>query len=34
MIRQVYKGQATTFVHKALMIGDKINIDGPLVTFI
>lgn len=33
MIRQVYKGQATTFVHKALMIGDKINIDGPFGDF-
>lgn len=33
MIRQVTKGAATTFVHKALMIGDKIDIDGPFGDF-
>lgn len=33
MIRQVYKGAATTFVHKALMVGDKMNIDGPFGDF-
>lgn len=33
MIRQVYKGAATTFVHKALMVGDKINLDGPFGDF-
>ncbi|HKL95226.1 MAG TPA: 2Fe-2S iron-sulfur cluster binding domain-containing protein [Haploplasma sp.] len=33
MIRQVYKGEATTFVHKALIVGDTINIDGPFGDF-
>lgn len=33
MIRQVYKGAATTFVHKALMEKDTIDIDGPFGDF-
>lgn len=33
MIRAVYKGEATTFVHKALMVGDNIKIDGPFGDF-
>lgn len=33
IIRQVPKGQATTFVHKALEVGDKIRILGPFGHF-
>lgn len=33
MIRQVFKGEATTFVHKALIVGDVIDIDGPFGDF-
>lgn len=33
MIRQVYKGEATTFVHKALIVGDIIDVDGPFGDF-
>lgn len=33
MIRQVYKGEATTFVHKALMESDVIDVDGPFGDF-
>src|SRR5690554_6093625 len=33
MIRQVYKGKATTFVHKALMEADSLEIDGPFGDF-
>lgn len=33
MIRQVYKGEATTFVHKALQEADIIDVDGPFGDF-
>lgn len=33
IIRQVPKGQATTFVHKALEVGDKIILTGPYGDF-
>lgn len=33
IIRQVYKGVATTFVHKAMNVGDKITMIGPYGDF-
>ena len=33
IIRQVPNGQATTFVHKALRVGDKITLTGPFGDF-
>jgi Na+-transporting NADH:ubiquinone oxidoreductase subunit F len=33
IIRMVPKGQATTFVHKALEVGDKIKLTGPYGSF-
>lgn len=33
IIRQVPNGQATTFVHKALQVGDKITLTGPFGDF-
>lgn len=33
IIRKVPKGQATTFVHLALEVGDKVNITGPFGDF-